>query len=152
VQYLSPFAGAVTASSKRSKTVSHCSAQSEVKAMSEACKAITADRELLAQLGEPQVEPTLLYTDSMAGIDLVANMFQIHPKCRHFNRDINHVRECVQLGVIALVHVPTDENPADILTKILGSAKHSKFTAIVTDSTYSTYRSLVLPGVYSQVP
>jgi hypothetical protein len=44
VQFLSPLAGAVTASSKRSKTVSHSSAQSEVKAMSEACKAITADR------------------------------------------------------------------------------------------------------------
>jgi hypothetical protein len=58
----------------------------------------------------------------------VSNVFVMHPKCRHFNRDINHVRECVQLGLVSLVFVPTDDNPADILTKILGEEKHCKFT------------------------
>jgi hypothetical protein len=126
--YLSPSAGAVVTCSKRSTTVSHSGAQSEIKAMSELCKAITADRELLALLGEPQTGPSQLYTDSMAGVDLVSNVWAIHPKTRHFNRDINHVRECVQLGIVSLVFVPTDDNPADIFTKVLGVAKHVKFT------------------------
>jgi hypothetical protein len=122
--FLSPVAGAVTTYCKRSTTVSHSSAQSKI-------KAITADRPLLAQFGAPQIEPTLLYTDSMAGVDLVSNVFQMHNKCRHFNRDINHIRECVQLGLVSLVFVPTDDNPADILTKVLGAVKHVKFTGML---------------------
>jgi hypothetical protein len=131
VQYLSPSAGAVTTCSKRSTTVSHSSAQSELKAMLETRKSITADRELLVALGEPQTEPSLLYTDSMTGMDLVSNIFTMHPKCHHFNRDINHVRECVQLGIVALAFVPTDDNPADIMTKVLGASKHIKFTGML---------------------
>jgi hypothetical protein len=64
VEYLSPSAGAATTHFKRSATVSHSSAQSEVKAMSEACKSIAVDHLLLELLGVPQIDPTLLYTDS----------------------------------------------------------------------------------------
>jgi hypothetical protein len=67
----------------------------------------------------------------MARVDLGSNMWQMHPKSRHFNRDINHVRECVQLGLVALVFVPTDDNPADLMTKTLGTAKHIKFTSML---------------------
>jgi hypothetical protein len=129
--FLGPNAGAVTAASKRSTTVSHSSAQSEVKAMSECCKAVTADRELLALLGARQVAPTQLFIDSMAGVDLVSNVFVMHPKCRHFNRDINYVRECVQSGIVSIYHVSTDYNPADILTKVLAEEKHQQFTSML---------------------
>jgi hypothetical protein len=129
--YLSAETGAYTAESKRSTTVSHSSAQSEVKSMNETCKRISADRALLALLGETQLQPTSLYTDSQAGVDLVSNVFQMHPKCRHFNRDINYVRECVQNGSVSLYHVRTELNPADILTKVLAEEKHARFTAML---------------------
>mmetsp|Transcript_19549 Transcript_19549/g.43555 ORF Transcript_19549/g.43555 Transcript_19549/m.43555 type:complete len:536 (-) Transcript_19549:414-2021(-) len=131
VEYLSASAGAVITLCKRSKTVSHSSAQSEVKAMSEACKVLTADRPLLVMPEQPQAEPSVLYTDSQAGVDLISNVWEIHPRCRHFNRDINHVRECVQLGIVSLVFVPTDDTPADIMTKVLGPTKHIKFTEML---------------------
>jgi hypothetical protein len=129
--YLGHDAGAYTAESKRSTTVSHSSAQSEVKAMSECCKTISADCEMLSLLGAPQASPSALYTDSQAGVDLVSNVFQMHPKCRHFNRDINYVRECVQNGTVVLYHISTDINPADILTKILAEDKHTLFTSML---------------------
>jgi hypothetical protein len=66
-------------------------------------------------------------------VDLVSNIWVIHPKSRHFNRDINHVRECVQLGLVTLVFVPTDDNPADIMTKVLGPTKHIKFTKMLLE-------------------
>jgi replicative superfamily II helicase len=72
-----------------------------------------------------------LYTDSQAGIDLKTNVFQVHPKSRHFNRDINYVRQCVQMGQVELVFVPTENNPADLLTKLLGPVKHAKFTKML---------------------
>jgi hypothetical protein len=129
--FLSPSAGAYAVKSKRSTTVSHSSAQSEIKAICDACKEAVPDREQLAALGCPQPRPTRLHTDSQASIDLVGNMFAMHPNCRHFNRDINFIRQCVQQGVIELAFVGTDENPADLLTKLLGPAKHVKFTAML---------------------
>jgi hypothetical protein len=55
----------------------------------------------------------------------------MHPKCRHFNRDINYIRECQQKGLVELVFIPTDWNPADVLTKILGEDKHTRFTSML---------------------
>jgi hypothetical protein len=55
----------------------------------------------------------------------------MHPKCRHFNRDINYIRECQQEGLVELVFIPTDCNPADVLTKILGEDKHIRFTSML---------------------
>jgi hypothetical protein len=129
--FLSPTAGAYSVTSKRSTTVSHSSAQSEVKSICEFCKEAVPDREQLAALGCPQARPTRLHTDSQASIDLVANIFAMHPKCRHFNRDINYIRQCVQLGVVELAFVGTDDNTADLLTKLLGPVKHVKFTKML---------------------
>jgi hypothetical protein len=129
--YLSPEAGAYNVRSKRSTTVSHSSAQSEIKAIYDCCKEIVPDREQLATLGFPQLLPTRLHTDSQAGVDLVTNVFQVHPKSRHYNRDINYIRQCVQQGLVELVFVSTDENPADLLTKLLGPTKHAKFTKML---------------------
>jgi hypothetical protein len=75
--------------------------------------------------------PSGLYTDSQASIDLIANMFAMHPKCRHFNRDVNAVRQSIQQGIVELAFIGTDENPADLMTKLLGPAKHAKFTAVL---------------------
>jgi hypothetical protein len=129
--FLSPAAGAFSVKSKRSTTVSHSSAQSEIKAICDACKEVGPDREQLAALGCPQVSPTRLYTDSQASVDLIANMFAMHAKCRHFNRDINYIRQCVQQGIVEIAFVGTDDNPADVMTKLLGPAKHIKFTTML---------------------
>jgi len=57
--------GSYTVISKRSKTVSHSSLQSEMRALCDAAKEISADRDLLTLLGCPQNGPTLLHTDSL---------------------------------------------------------------------------------------
>jgi hypothetical protein len=131
VLYLSPSAGAIVAQSRRSTTVSHSSAESEVRSICEACKEIVPTREMLELLRAPQMGATRLFTDSQAAVDLISNIFAMHPKSRHFNRDINYVRQCQQEGLIELIFVPTDLNPADIMTKILGVEKHVRFTAML---------------------
>jgi hypothetical protein len=37
----------------------------------------------------------------------------------------------MQLGLIELVFVGTDDNPADLLTKALGPTKHIRFTKML---------------------
>lgn len=125
---LSCESGAFQVVSKRSKTVSHSSLQSEIKAINEACKEIESARRLLEEFGCPQEKPTVVLTDSQSSIDLIANYFGYHPKCRHFNRDINYVRQCVDMGIIILKKIDTEENPADLLTKLSTAVKTAKFT------------------------
>lgn len=125
---LSTTAGAFSVVSKRSKTVSHSSLQSEVKALDEACKEIESMRRVLGEFGCAQDGPTPVYTDSQSAIDLVKNYFGYHPKCRHFNRDINYLRQCVDLGLVELYKVHTDDNAADLLTKLCSGDKTTKFT------------------------
>jgi hypothetical protein len=125
---LSPYAGAYNVASKRSKTVSHSSLQSEIKSMNEICKEVESDRRVAEVLKQPQLEPTDVYTDSQSGLDLIANYFGYHPKCRHFNRDINYIRQCVDRGVVRLGKIHTSENCADLLTKLTDKEKTDKFT------------------------
>lgn len=113
--------------SKRSTTVAHGSLQAEIKAIAEACKEIEADRQLLEELDCAQSAPTNLHTDSQSAIDLVANTFGAHPRCRHFDRDVHYIRQCVLLGIVRLVKVATEDNAADLLTKLLARDKIRRF-------------------------
>jgi len=122
--------GSYTVISKRSKTVSHSSLQSEMRALCDAAKEISADRDLLTLLGCPQNGPTLLHTDSLCAIDLVNNQFGYHPKCRHFNRDTNYVRECVLAGILELIKIDTKDNPSDLTTKLLCGDLVEKHTGV----------------------
>ena len=45
-------------------------------------------------------------------------------KTKHIDIPVHHVRDEVKKGRIKLIHVPGAENPADILTKPLGTEKH----------------------------
>ena len=124
---LNRHSGFYSIASKRSKTVSHSSLQSEMRALCDVCKEVSADRDLLAALGFPQQKPTLVLTDSLCAIDLVNNRYGFHPKCRHFNRDTNYVRECVNAGIVELGKIHTDDNPTDLLTKLMsgdGVSRH----------------------------
>lgn len=97
---LSTKSGAYMVVSRQSTTVAHSSMQTEMKSLCGACKEIVADRDLLDTFKCEQKEPTPLYTESQSSIDVIENRYGYHPKCRHFNRDINFVRECVALGLV----------------------------------------------------
>lgn len=113
---LGKHSGAYNVISRRSKTVSHSSLQSEIRALCEACKEIMADRSVLEEIGFAQPSPMALYTDSQSSIDLVYGYFRYYPKCRVFNWDTCYVRECVLGGHVELLKILGADNPADITT------------------------------------
>ena len=87
-----------------------------------AAKKIIWLRGLLASLGFNQHKPTQLFTDSTAAIDMVTN-HKTSNKSEHLTLQINFVRQLIENGTIALVHVDTDNNMADLMTKNLARGK-----------------------------
>lgn len=49
-----------------------------------------------------------------------------HGRAKHIDIRYHHIREVVNAGVIELEYQPTEEMPADVLTKALPLVKHNK--------------------------
>ncbi|PNX82152.1 hypothetical protein L195_g012042 [Trifolium pratense] len=71
---------------------------------------------LLAELGFPQTKPTSLYADSISAIQIVANPF-FHERTRHIEVDCQSIRGTYDDRLIALPHVSTQFQVADLLIK-----------------------------------
>jgi hypothetical protein len=96
------------------------STEAENAAAVEATKEIMWFRDLLNELGFPQLEPTLVFADNASMITLANDFSGNHKRVKHYMTRINFMIEQVQLQTIRLEHVATDFNVADILTKPLG--------------------------------
>ena len=73
----------------------------------------------------------IIYSDSQATIDAVKDI-KYRAKSRHMDPKINLLRFLiVKKGLYQLVHVPSDENEADIFTKALGTVKLTDFAGVV---------------------
>ncbi|CAJ2645987.1 unnamed protein product [Trifolium pratense] len=109
--------------SKKQARVSKSSTESEYHAMSAACSKIIWLRGLLAELGFPQTEPTSLYADNTSAIQIVANIV-FHERTKHIEVDCHSIRDAYDGRLIALPHVSTQFQVADILTKAVPRPRH----------------------------
>jgi hypothetical protein len=57
--------------------------------------------------------------DNQPAIDLTTSLTGRIKKCKHFLMLISFIREQVAAGLISIQKVPTEDNYADLLTKIL---------------------------------
>lgn len=96
------------------------STEAEHTAAVKATKEILWFRDLLAELGLAQLQPTILLSDSKSMIQLAEDYSGNHKRVKHYIVRINFLLEQVRSNVIAFQHVPTELNVADILTKPLG--------------------------------
>ena len=73
---------------------------------------------LLAFIGHEHDGPVDVYTDNKGAHDICHRMTS-SPHSRHVERKVFKMRELRGAGVVNVMHVPTDQNPADIFTKIV---------------------------------
>lgn len=87
-------------------------------------------RQLLNDLGYPQVPPTTLRSDNQAAIRLVRNP-EFHRRTKHVDIKYHIIRDHFQQGHLALAYVSTVDNVADILTKPLPRDRFQRLLSIL---------------------
>jgi hypothetical protein len=112
----------VSWNSKKQSSTSRSSCEFEYRALAQcSCKAVWI-RRLLEELKILDNKPTHLYCDNQGSIKLSYNpMF--HEKSKHFEIDFHFIRQKVEDNIIKVEFIPSQEQPADILTKSLGRIK-----------------------------
>ena len=107
-----------TKSSKQT-LVTTSSTHAEMRALYSLVIEIVYVMQLCIELRRPVKRPAIVMEDNQPVIDLTADFSSRTKKCKHFLMLVNYIKEQVDTGLIELQKVPTTENVADILTKIV---------------------------------
>jgi len=115
---------AVSWESRKQRTVPMCSTEAEYMALSESAKgAIHLKRFLSEILGQQQA--TVIYNDNQGAGRLCKNPV-FHNRTKHVDIRHHFVRKTIERGDFEVKYLPTDEMPADVLTKGLSAFEHNK--------------------------
>lgn len=118
----------VSCSSKRQASTSRSSAEAEYIAVANAVAETTWLRQLLLDLHCPLRTATLVYCDNVSAVYLSSNPVH-HQRTKHVESDIHFVRDQVALGLVRVLHVPSQHQFADIFTKGLPTSLFHDFVS-----------------------
>ncbi|XP_057539843.1 uncharacterized mitochondrial protein AtMg00810-like [Amaranthus tricolor] len=109
--------------SKKQSTVSRSSSEAEYRAMASAASEVTWLVRLLEELQLTSLKPVLLHCDNISAIHIAKNPV-FHERTKHIDIDCHFTRDKVLEGLLQLTYLPTQNQLADVLTKILPSHQH----------------------------
>ncbi|KAJ0886875.1 putative RNA-directed DNA polymerase [Helianthus annuus] len=107
--------------SARQKSVSRSSTEAEYKALANASAELTWTKNLLHELGIPTTHTPTLFCDNAGATYLCANPVY-HSRMKHIALDYHFVREQVSAGKLRVLHISSQDQLADMLTKPLSRA------------------------------
>jgi hypothetical protein len=79
----------------------------------------------------PVVSPTIVFEDNSASITMATDLGTPHKRSKHFGIEWAYFKECVELEELTAIHISTEEQPADMLTKSLSSKKFVYFREMI---------------------
>jgi hypothetical protein len=113
------FGGAVAWKSRRQPTVANSTTEAEYMASSDATRQAIWIRLFLNGLGlDDGTKPFLILNDNNGAIALTKNPVH-HERSKHIDIKHHFIREKVEDNTVTLLHVPSADNLADLLTKYL---------------------------------
>ena len=115
------FNGAAILCKTNKSTIVHMSTTaSEIDAGNQTGLDIVAIRNLLEELGVWYTNPTVIYEDNQATIQIANNEAALGDANRHMHRRLFKIKELVENKTVLLAFMETQRQVADILTKALG--------------------------------
>ncbi|MBW0593706.1 hypothetical protein O181_133421, partial [Austropuccinia psidii MF-1] len=112
--------------SKKQSTISTSSCEAEYKAQFEGGKDLIWTALLLQDLRMTVNYPLQLNGDSQGAIALAKNP-QVNERTKHFDTIFHWIQEMIMKRKINITYVPTQQMPADGLTKALSRPSHERF-------------------------
>ena len=107
---------------KKQTVVSRSSTEAEYRSMASVVAELQWLRSLLDELHLPLVKVPTIYCDNQSTVLLTSNPI-LHQRIKHFELDLHFVREKVTQGLVAVHHIPSEEQTADVLTKAVSSSR-----------------------------
>ncbi|KAJ3559232.1 hypothetical protein NM688_g461 [Phlebia brevispora] len=121
--------GAFSWSSRTQKTVAHSIMESEYMALSDCSRQVVWVRQLLNELGLP-LKPTPISVDNQSAIFTTTNPI-MERRSKHIDIRYHYICEVIERNEVEVLHIASEDNPADMFTKNLGHVKHHKFCEAV---------------------
>ncbi|PAV17670.1 hypothetical protein PNOK_0615600 [Pyrrhoderma noxium] len=87
-------------------------------------------RYLFTELGYKFTRPSTLFLDNNSAVQVTKNP-EHHGRIKHLDLRFYWLRDQVNLGAIRILHLKTDDVPADLITKALGRIKVKGFTKMI---------------------
>ena len=84
---------------------------------------------LLGELGY-SLKPILIHGDNRGSIFIASNPVT-EKRSKHIDIRFHYIREVIARQLVEVYFIPGEDNPADLLTKNLGSVKFQKFRAVL---------------------
>jgi hypothetical protein len=109
--------------STRQSTVATSTCEAEYMALTEATKEVIWLCRMLEEMNVKVTKPITLCCDNQGALALAANPGR-HKRTKHIDIRYHYIRECVELELVVLKHVGTNDQAADALTKALQATKH----------------------------
>ncbi len=111
--------GTFYSKSKKQPLVTTSSTHAEMRALYEVIVDIIFTINLCEELQRPLKLPAIILEDNQPAIELSKELSSRVKKCKHFLMLVNFIREQVASGLVEIQKVATQDNIADILTKIV---------------------------------
>jgi hypothetical protein len=111
---------------KNQDRIALSSTEAEYIALSACASKVVWMRQILADIGIPQIRPTVIYEDNEPCIDLAHNAI-LSARTMHVDVKFHKTRERIRDGFIDIRSIATGDNTGDSMTKPLGRVKFQKF-------------------------
>ena len=121
---------AVAYVSKKQVSIAMSSTEAEIMAASLAALEAVFLRGILKEMQALQADPTVIGVDNQGAIALSKN-YVSNSRTKHIERRHLKIRELVEELKVKPEFLPTNDNPADMMTKPLGRAKFEEFRRFV---------------------
>lgn len=131
-------------SSKIQVIITHSTAESYYVAAESATRMTVWFLSLLGSLNEKQTEPTVMHEENQECTSL-AKVEGTFLRSKHIGLHYHYLREKIENNEIILVHVPTEDQLADLLTKPLAAKRFEYLMKqVVSDSVMESYKYVMV--------